>query len=82
MLGRLPKEMHAEIMPQIKKNAVTAVKVLKESPFESGFLVEMEATRKADGKPRSIPSRSAIDDLPFERRWRPSVRDPRSSDLT
>jgi hypothetical protein len=46
MMSRMPKEFDKEMLEQVKKELVTNVKILKESPEKDGYLLEMEGTKK------------------------------------
>jgi hypothetical protein len=50
MMSKMPKEMDKEMLADVRKELVTGVKILKESPAKDGALLEMEGTRKATGK--------------------------------
>lgn len=50
MMKKLPKDMDKELVEEAKKELVTSVKVLKESPYKDGVLLELEGVKKATGK--------------------------------
>ena len=47
MMNKMSKEPDQKVLDEIKKELVTSVKVLKESPNKDGVLLTMEGTRKA-----------------------------------
>lgn len=47
MMNKMPKEFDKEMLDEVKKDLVTSVKVLKESPVADGYMLELEGTRKA-----------------------------------
>jgi hypothetical protein len=50
MMNKMPKEMEKEMLEEAKKELVTGVKVTKEWPYQDGFLISLEGTKKATGK--------------------------------
>jgi hypothetical protein len=50
MMSKIPKDMEKEMLEDVKKELVTNVKVLKESPYKDGVLLELEGTQKATSK--------------------------------
>jgi hypothetical protein len=47
MMNKMAKEPDQKMLAEIKKDLVTSVKVLKESPNQDGVLLTLEGTRKA-----------------------------------
>ena len=47
MMSKMPKEFEKEMLEAAKKELVTGVKVLKESPYQDGVLLELEGAKKA-----------------------------------
>ena len=47
MMGAIPREMEKEMLDDVKKELVTGVKVLKETPQKDGVLLELEGTKRA-----------------------------------
>jgi hypothetical protein len=50
MVARMPKDMEKEFLEEARKETVTGVKVLKETPDNDGYLLDVEGTRKVTGK--------------------------------
>jgi hypothetical protein len=50
MMAKMPKDMDKEFLADVRKELVTGVKILKESPSKDGALLEMEGTRQATAK--------------------------------
>ena len=47
MMSAVPKEMEKELLEEARKDVVTSVKVVRETPEKDGVLLELEGTKKA-----------------------------------
>ncbi len=47
VLSTVPKESEKQMIEKAKQKLVTGVRILKESPYQDGFLLEMEGTQKS-----------------------------------
>jgi hypothetical protein len=50
MMSKMPQEFDKEMLEAVKKELVVAVKIVKESPYQDGYLLEMTGTQKATSK--------------------------------
>jgi hypothetical protein len=46
MMSEMPKDFEKEMLQKKQKELVTGVKVLKESPYQNGYVLELEGTRR------------------------------------
>jgi hypothetical protein len=52
MMNKMAKEPDQKMLEEIKKELVTSVKVLKETPNQDGYMLELEGSHKATASKR------------------------------